>query len=106
MHKYSTIFLTATLVNLFNSAVFTGDANTWYHLVHKTQLCLLIVSGPFYVHNKTNFGAMLGYLAITIMNWFIFIGGSSKPIWLYLSIVSGIAYALTLIIILFIEKWK
>jgi len=102
MYIYSTILLIAVLVNLIYAMVYAPDYDLWYHLTHKVQLLLVLLSGYFYEHNWVNFIAGSAYGLIIIMNWLLYVLGVGHT----LSIASGILYAVALLVILIIEKWK
>lgn len=105
-YTYSYILLLATFSNFLNSMVLMNHFDSWYDMIHKWQGFLILIAGPFYRHNMTNFLAVVGYAVIWVMNWIFYHFGGGHWLFVELSIWSGYLYVIGLIIMIIREKWK
>ena len=105
---YTYILLIATLSNFLNSWVLMDHFDSWYDVIHKWQLLVILIAGYFYQNNLTNFLALSGYAVIIILNWIIYHLGGTHEIYKELSIYSSYLYVGALIYQILKEKltWK
>lgn len=105
-YAYSYILLLATLSNYLNSMYLMDHFDSWYDMIHKWQGLLILIAGPFYRHNMTNFLAVVGYGLIWIMNWVIYHIGGTHGLFVYLSTWSGYLYVIGLILMIIKDRWN